>query len=664
MLKFVKPTLDQKWDKATGTAGALEARPENGATNGTKGANGSDVTPLFARAVKGEAQSATPPLESSVRSEIQRVRLDLLARETERLQHKLQLILEERRNDREVIDALRGQIEDLTRQGWRMASRYENGESEEGDGDPELEKRIKPLLHTLLRMLERAKKDPEPGSSVPGSSVADQQGLADAPGETETDGSSDQDAWSQIDAARDDVNADDAQIVARQDDNSETDGPVDGGPLELSAKSEAAAEESAISEPQPDPAPAPWYDSDDSDDIPRLDEDFVEIAKLLRSPGPKETSAKTAKPRQAAKIQPVQRQPAQPQPAQPRQGEDPAASAKPNPAAETSGKDKTGKGKSGEPLLLGTELTPQVEARRKAQIEAKKSEAKISEARKTEAGRAPLSGPAPTKPNSAPAANSREVTLRRAAAIADRFGSSKKHHAPNTEAPEAKAQEPKVQEPKAPESNAPELKSASQAPSSRAEPVSGESAATPQVPAGESKELPPATSPSPEASVSPPLEAPSPQAPSPQAPEPEVAEPEAAKPDLPKLEISKPDPAKVELIADRPKNEAQKRVEARAAAIAERTARRRQSLEAQEASKQAVSDGKAASPDAEKTKAPKGSLAASENDPLRAALPKCLTEPWDEGEKNLLGGGGGSLRWPFRKKNRGKGGQGTTRRED
>ncbi len=597
MLKFVKPTLNQE-DKPTGPAGTHATRSEHGAANGAEGANGSEVTPLFARAVDvAEIEAAPPPMENSARSEIQRVRLDLLARETERLQQKLQVILEERRHDRAVIDSLRSQIEELTRQGIRMASRSEAGDLD-ADGDAELEKRIKPLLHTLLRMLEQAKKKSR--------AVAPSAGDVGAAGPGEDNEQVD-DAWSQIDSAR-------------RDDPAATSSP----PVEA-APPESAPPESAPPEPQA----APWDDSDSEDDIPRQDEGFVEVAKLLLRSGAEDDAAEAAE----SPGEPAKRDPATPREAADAATEKPEAKA-PARGAET--KEETGassQASTGEPLLLGTQKTPRVKQAKSAP-EARKLDRKPAERRdevsapgsetpqrapraaRTEPLRAP-SRPAARTSRQGPEATSREVTLRRAAEIVDRLGASgRSDSGPAGPAAEEDAVRAAVS---APAGSEREVAKPEKAPKVEIAP-SSEVSAKPAIPEQRVVPAKPEVTAEPVVPAEPPVE----------------AKPET-KP------VSKGSSAQELIREARRVRVASEEANRRRSEIKTTTPVARPTAPPSAGPEESAATG-AEAPTSEPESGPTGDWSGIENDPIRAALPKCLTEPWDDQDEDSA-----ALRWPFRK---------------
>ena len=163
MLKPANPNLD------SGATPSRQAAPA--ATQAEKAALADpEVTPLHgaAESQAGNAPS-NRPYAQTVRGQIQRVRLDLLARENERLDHQVHQLLEQQRD---LLQRLEGQTQEHQRDRQRrehselklaeLSARLERvtGElSRQADevaavkAGPELRDTVKPLLLAVLEML-------------------------------------------------------------------------------------------------------------------------------------------------------------------------------------------------------------------------------------------------------------------------------------------------------------------------------------------------------------------------------------------------------------------------------------------------------------------------------------------------------------------------------
>ena len=316
MLSFTKPTSDQDGEDI---APATETTPE-GAGPAADAAS-PEVSPLFAKTEKPPT-----PLEAAyepaVRSQIQRVRLDLLSRETERLEQQLRQVLDQQNEDRQLREELRGQIASLNQRIEGLLAGAASKSAESGATDSDLRTAVKPLLEAVMQMLESTEPadSPEPPPSA---------------GSTE--------AWAQVDAAR-------REPVPATTLPSAAELPVDQT-QEAAPASEAETADTLDEAGEPGTSDAPVPDLPETDATPAIaadpEEDLdldpeaelrIEIARLLRpkkAGGGYEPLGPQATPtaqRAGAELEPTQQS-------------SPAAAQSVEP----------------EPLLLGTDETPEVD---------------------------------------------------------------------------------------------------------------------------------------------------------------------------------------------------------------------------------------------------------------------------------------------------------------
>lgn len=150
MLNFANTTLSEDQEN---TPDATGARP------GSARDDGSEVTPLF---TPGDGGSSGAPAEQdhqpamsdkAVREQVQRVRLDLLARETERLNRRLSQILEQQQEDRQLRDRLQAEVGNLCQRVDQLIAGAGSGAGADGSG-ADLRTTVKPLLQAVLDMLD------------------------------------------------------------------------------------------------------------------------------------------------------------------------------------------------------------------------------------------------------------------------------------------------------------------------------------------------------------------------------------------------------------------------------------------------------------------------------------------------------------------------------
>jgi hypothetical protein len=150
MLNFANSTLTENKDSSTDTTRPDAHPPRDG---------GPEVTPLFTapddRPDPAPATRAGGPAtqEQPVRDQVQRVRLDLLARETERLDLVLEQILEQQKEDRQLREGLQGELANLCQ---RVDTLIAGNESAAPDGAEaaDLRDTVKPLLQAVMQMLD------------------------------------------------------------------------------------------------------------------------------------------------------------------------------------------------------------------------------------------------------------------------------------------------------------------------------------------------------------------------------------------------------------------------------------------------------------------------------------------------------------------------------
>ena len=165
MTKSSSPS-PQTEDPAGGEADGTDAAPSQAVT-----APRAPKAPRRYEVPEPDALDDLPnrPHANTVRGQIQRVRLDLLARENERLDHQLRELRQQQKDYQEKDSAWREgwqkRLVDLSQQVDRLIADAEaarEAQSEQDDG-PELRDTVKPLLLAVLEMLD----DPE-GQGRPG----------------------------------------------------------------------------------------------------------------------------------------------------------------------------------------------------------------------------------------------------------------------------------------------------------------------------------------------------------------------------------------------------------------------------------------------------------------------------------------------------------------
>jgi hypothetical protein len=121
--------------------------------------DGSEVTPMFTAAVEmpsvGLAEQDHQPGVSDqvVREQVQRVRLDLLARETERLDRRLAQMLEQQQEDRQLRERLQAEVGNLCQRVEQLIGATQSGPTG-GSAGADLRTTVKPLLQAVLEMLD------------------------------------------------------------------------------------------------------------------------------------------------------------------------------------------------------------------------------------------------------------------------------------------------------------------------------------------------------------------------------------------------------------------------------------------------------------------------------------------------------------------------------
>ncbi len=312
--------------------------------------------------------------EPAVRGQIQRVRLDLLSRETERLEQQLRQVREQQHEDRQLREELRAQLADL---GQRMELMLAGGPPQgagRGDRDADLRTAVKPLLQEILRMLDNAGSLPS-DNALPSSHSSPSSGSV----------------WSQVDAAREagrgmdpatpeastksePVTREAAAPVRAAAGEAVCDTSADvAADAEIASEAETVSCEPAAAQPgdtvaevsQESPTPAPEKPAEEASE-PDPDEELrIEIARLLRPkdsrgrygplPGAGTTIAKPERivPEARAAGQPAADAAPTPESA-PEPAPEPAAEIAPETAAEMAAEAQ-------EPLVLGTDATPEVD---------------------------------------------------------------------------------------------------------------------------------------------------------------------------------------------------------------------------------------------------------------------------------------------------------------
>jgi hypothetical protein len=86
--------------------------------------------------------------------QIQRIRLDVLAQETERLDRRLKQILDQQNEDRQQRQSLQGELANLCRRVDKLIALKESEEGGSGDAGDDLSDTVKPLLQAVLQMLD------------------------------------------------------------------------------------------------------------------------------------------------------------------------------------------------------------------------------------------------------------------------------------------------------------------------------------------------------------------------------------------------------------------------------------------------------------------------------------------------------------------------------
>jgi len=329
MLSFTKPTSNQDGEESAPAEEATAAGPVADAAL-------PEASSLFAKTEQAPAP-VEAAYEPAVRSQIQRVRLDLLSRETERLEQQLRQVLDQQSEDRQLREELRGQIAQLNQRIEGLLAGGASKSAGPGSADGDLRTAVKPLLEAVMQMLDSA----------------DAAGLSESPPPA---GSSE--AWAQVDAAR-------REPLPSTTPPSAAEIPVEPTP-EAAAASEAEIADATggVGEPETLNAPAPDLPEADAMLAPAADpeEDLdpdpeaelrIEIARLLRpkkAGGGYEPLGPQASPRAqraAAELAPT--------PSPPSVEPTVAESAVPSPPPAAA------RDMEPQPLLLGTEETPAVD---------------------------------------------------------------------------------------------------------------------------------------------------------------------------------------------------------------------------------------------------------------------------------------------------------------
>ena len=166
MLNFANSTLTETNDSTADATGSDAETPRDG---------GPEVTPLFTapddRSGQAPPESGGGPAtqDQPVRDQVQRIRLDLLARETERLDRRLEQILDQQREDRQQREGLQGELANLCRRVDKLIVMKESEEGGGGEAGADLRDTVKPLLQAVLQMLDGPlqKSAPQSGSVAP-----------------------------------------------------------------------------------------------------------------------------------------------------------------------------------------------------------------------------------------------------------------------------------------------------------------------------------------------------------------------------------------------------------------------------------------------------------------------------------------------------------------
>ena len=154
---MLKPSSPIPQTETPANAGGLDAAPPQGDT-----VSGGPKAPRRYEVPEADALSELPirPHANTVRGQIQRVRLDLLARENERLDHQLREVREQQKEYQEKDSAWREgwqkRLLDLSEQVDHLITEAEAAREAEPEQDegPELRDTVKPLLLAVLEMLD------------------------------------------------------------------------------------------------------------------------------------------------------------------------------------------------------------------------------------------------------------------------------------------------------------------------------------------------------------------------------------------------------------------------------------------------------------------------------------------------------------------------------
>ncbi len=161
MLNFANSTVTETEDSTANATGPDAETPRDG---------GPEVTPLFTapddRPGRAPPESGGGPAtqDQPVRDQVQRIRLDLLARETERLDRRLEQILDQQKEDRQQREGLQGELANLCRRVDKLIVMKESEDGGGGEAGADLRDTVKPLLQAVLQMLDGPAQKPPPAS--------------------------------------------------------------------------------------------------------------------------------------------------------------------------------------------------------------------------------------------------------------------------------------------------------------------------------------------------------------------------------------------------------------------------------------------------------------------------------------------------------------------
>lgn len=264
MLSFTKPISNPDGEEI---APAAETTPEVADAGPTSDASSPEVRPLFSKdEMSPTATPADAAYDPAVRNQIQRVRLDLLSRETERLEQQLRQVLEQQNEDRQLREELRGQIANLNQRIESLLAGAASKSAESGGTDGDLRAAVKPLLLAVMEMLDSAEAADLAAPARPAKSSQ---------------------AWAQIDAARREpvppaTSAPAAQVTAEPAQEVAVAPEADTTDSEVETREPAGREAAEPNSPHADTALATAADPENDLDLDPEAELRIEIARLLR----------------------------------------------------------------------------------------------------------------------------------------------------------------------------------------------------------------------------------------------------------------------------------------------------------------------------------------------------------------------------------------------